>query len=116
MLTVTNFFGLKSTDICFANVTWAGYAPQVNAGANQGAYLGSVVRLDGSSSKASNGIAAFRWHQTRGAPVTLSDPTSASPYFTTNNVMPYGNPLTFQLTVADGDGLRSKATQVIDLQ
>jgi hypothetical protein len=116
-LIVTNRYGLKSSDICFVNVTWANAAPEAVAGLDQTAMAGSVATLDGSSSVAwGSGIVSYRWHQTHGKPVTLSDPASVTPYFTTKNAGPYGNPLAFRLTVEDGDGLRSRATQVINVQ
>ena len=114
-LTVTDKHGLKSTDTCFVNVTWA--PPQAIAGPNQTANAGSVVALDGSSSlDLGSGIASFRWHQTGGAPVTLSDPTSATPTFTAQSLAADGNPLSFSLTVEGDDGLRSRATQVVTVK
>ena len=116
-LTVTNGSGLKSSDICYVNVTSASVAPAAVAGPTQTAPAGSVVTLDGTSSEdSSGGIASYLWRQQRGAPAVLSDPTSASPYFTSTDAGPLGNSLTFRLTVKDSFGLRSRAAQVVNVQ
>ena len=66
-LTVTNKYGLKSTDTCFVNVTLADGAPQAAAGPTETAMAGSVVTLDGVNSAAPGcGIASYKWHQTHG--------------------------------------------------
>ena len=77
MLTVTDNFGLKSTDICYVNITETDSPPQAAVAASQKAVAGNVVQLDGSSSTASSDITSFRWHQMAGAPVNLiPDPTT----------------------------------------
>jgi hypothetical protein len=121
MLTVTNKYGLKSTDTCFVNVTLADTAPHAVAGPTETAIAGSVVTLDGSgSSDPGCGIASYRWHQTQGNPVTLSVPTSVTPAFTAMNVCAGhyygGNQLTFMLIVEGTDGMRTRATQVIEVE
>ncbi|MFZ0928751.1 MAG: CARDB domain-containing protein [Syntrophobacteraceae bacterium] len=114
-LTVTDEQGLKSTDTCFVDVTLA--APHAIAGPNRTEKAGSLVTLDGSSSTdRGSGIASFRWRQTGGAPVSLSDPTSAKPTFTPPSVAADGNPLSFSLTVEGNDGQRSRATQVVTVK
>jgi len=114
-LTVTDEQGLKSTDTCFVNVTWA--APHAIAGPNRTEKAGSVVTLDGSSSTdQGSGIASFRWRQTGGAPVSLSDPTSVKPTFTPSSVAADGNPLSFSLTVEGNGGQRSRVTQVVTVK
>ncbi len=116
-LTVTNNYGLKSTDTCFVNVTPADETPKAVAGPAQTVMPGSVVTLDGSSSSVSgSGIASYRWRQARGKPMTLSNPASATPFFTASDAGLYGYPLTFMLIVEDGDGMRSRANQVIDVE
>jgi hypothetical protein len=121
MLTVTNKYGLKSTDTCFVNVTLADTAPHAVAGPTETAIAGSVVTLDGSgSSDPGCGIASYIWHQTQGSPVTLSVPTSVTPAFTAMNVCDGhyygGNQLTFMLIVEGTDGMRTRATQVIEVE
>ncbi len=114
-LAVTDKRGLQSTDTCFVNVTWA--APKAIAGPNQKAKAGSVVTLDGSrSADRISGIASFRWRQTGGAPVSLLDPTSATPTFTPPGTAADGNALSFSLTVEGNDGQRSRATQVVTVK
>ena len=117
-LTVTNKYGLKSTDTCFVNVTMADGAPQAVAGPTETAMEGSVVTLDASSSAAPGcGMASYRWHQSLGSPVTLSGPTSVNPAFTATNpgAGHYGDQLTFMLIVKGTDGMRTRTTQVINV-
>ena len=118
-LTVTNKYGLKSTDTCFVNVTLAGAGPQAVAGPTKTALAGSVVTLEGASSTApGGGIDSYIWHQTQGSPVTLSAPTSVTPAFTAVKAGAghYGNQLTFMLIVKGADGMRTRTTQVIEVE
>jgi hypothetical protein len=118
-LTVTNKYGLKSTDTCFVNVTLADGAPQAVAGPTETAMAGSVVTLDGSTSAAPGcGIASYNWRQSLGSPVTLSAPTSISPVFTAIKAAAghFGNQLTFMLTVEGADGMRTRTSQVIEVE
>ena len=118
-LTVTNKYGLKSTDTCFVNVTLADGAPQAAAGPTETAMAGSVVTLDGVNSAAPGcGIASYKWHQTQGTPVTLSAPASVTPAFTATKPSAghYGNQLTFMLTVKGTDGMRTRTTQAIEVE
>jgi hypothetical protein len=96
------------------NVTWANEAPQATVHPSLTVNGATVVTLDGSgSSDPDDGIATFRWHQTGGAPVTLSDPTAAKPTFIAPTQGADGNPLTFRLTVTDTGQMKSTATQVV---
>jgi hypothetical protein len=118
-LTVTNKYGLKSTDTCFVNVTLAEAAPRAVAGPAQTVMAGSVVTLDGSTSAAPEcGIASYKWRQSLGSPATLSAPTSVTPAFTARTAVAghYGNHLTFILIVEGADGMRTRATQVIEVE
>ena len=115
-LTVTDTYGLKSTDICYVNISPNGVGPQAVTGATQTEAPGGVVSLNGSSSTDADGtIASYLWHQSEGSPETLSAPATASPYFTVNNPGQYGSPMVFRLTVQDDNGLRSRAYQTIDV-
>jgi len=115
-LTVTNSEGLKSRAKCIVNVTQAESPPKASTGPAGTANAGAAVQLAGSGSTASNdAVASLRWHQLSGAPVTLSDPTSATPTFTAN-ARGKSTPLIFSLTVKDENGLRSSATQVITVK
>ncbi len=116
-LTVTDNYGLKSTDACFVNVTPGDAAPQAVAGATQTVTAGSVVTLDGSSSSDwGSGIASYRWRQSQGNPYAISNPTSVTPDFTSINAGRYNNQLEFMLIVQGADGMRSRATQVINVE
>ena len=111
-LTVTNSFGSKSTDICLVNVTLADTPPNAAAGPDQTAAAGAVLELERLSS-APAGVQSFLSETDPGAPVSLSDPTSAKPSFTVINAGPYDNPLVFRFTVRDANGLRSRANQQV---
>ncbi|MDR3555728.1 MAG: hypothetical protein P4L55_13300 [Syntrophobacteraceae bacterium] len=120
MLTVTDSLGLKSADFCFVNVSPTGSAssaPKAVAGSQRTVNAGKTVKLKGTASKASSGIASYRWRQAGGTPVKLSDPTSATPSFTaakysgTNN-----NKVPFTLIVTDKNGLRAKATELVTVR
>ncbi len=107
-LTVTDNGGLQATDTCIVNVTWENEPPVANAGTDQTVFEGNSILLDGSnSSDPDDGIFAHQWTQLSGVAVTLSDPTSSQPTFTTPDVGPDGASLTFQLTVTDNGGLQA---------
>ncbi|MBW2059720.1 MAG: hypothetical protein JRJ26_19715, partial [Deltaproteobacteria bacterium] len=77
---------------------------------------GVTVTLDGSnSSDSDDGIASYLWEQIGGTPVTLSDPATARPAFSSPDVGPDGESLTFRLTVADRGGLRGTDTCVVNV-
>ncbi|MFZ0931981.1 MAG: PKD domain-containing protein [Syntrophobacteraceae bacterium] len=116
-LTVTDAYGLESTDVCFVNVTLSDAAPDAVAGATQTVAPGAVVSLNGASSTDSGvGIASYRWHQATGSPCTLSNPTSATPDFTAINGGNFGNQLKFMLIVQGTDGMRSRTTQIVNVE
>jgi PKD repeat protein len=87
--------------------------PVVNAGSNQSVNVNTQVVLDGSGSSDPDGHTPllYLWVQTGGAPVTLSDASSATPTF----VAP-GTPgaLTFSLTVTDAYGLAGTGQTVVN--
>jgi hypothetical protein len=116
-LTVANSRGLQSRARCLVNVSQAEAPPTASAGASITAHAGSTVKLAGSdSTNSDDAVVSFRWHQLSGAPVTLSDPTSATPVFKAKEAGQHNNPLTFGLTVENKNGLRSSATQVITVK
>ncbi len=107
-LTVTDVGGLQANDTCIVNVSWVNTPPVADAGSSWTVNSGDQVTLDGSgSTDADDGIASYRWTQTGGPPVTLSDPTSSKPVFTAPDVSLNGASLDFLLTVTDLGGLTS---------
>jgi len=92
-------------------VTVGNAPPTADAGPDQTANPGDTVTLDGSGSSDPNGdTLTYRWTQTGGTAVTLSDPTAAQPTFTAPNAF---GVLTFTLTVTDTAGLNDSDTVVI---
>jgi Cu/Ag efflux protein CusF len=84
--------------------------PSADAGADQSVNEQTVVTLDGSSSKDSDGtIASYAWKQTTGTRVTLTGATTAKPTFTAPDVAA-DTTLTFELTVTDNQGATAKDT------
>ncbi|MBO0613421.1 Lcl C-terminal domain-containing protein [Thiothrix fructosivorans] len=75
--------------------------PIANAGADQNINEQTLVTLDGSASKDTDGsIDSYAWKQTAGTTVTLASTTSAKPTFTAPDVVK-DEILTFELTVKD---------------
>ena len=119
-LTVTDAGGLQSRDGCLVNVTWENQPPVADAGPDDQVGPGQSVALDGSASwDPDGGNVSYRWTQTSGVPVALSEPTAAQPVFTAPDVNTAdavssagadGTLLTFELTVTDAGGLQSSDT------
>jgi hypothetical protein len=106
-LTVSDRGGLQSVDRCMVNVSSSNIPPTADAGPDQTVTEGATVTVVGSgSSDPDDGIASYRWSQTGGSPVTLSDPLTVNPTFVTPPVDLNGATLTFQLTAADNGGLK----------
>ena len=113
-LTVEDFGGLRSTDMCVVNVSFINTPPVADAGPDQNANAGETVILDGSnSSDPDDGIATFRWKQLSGTPVVFSDPTAMETSFTVPDEITGDDSLIFQLTVVDVGGLTSQDTCTI---
>lgn len=105
-LTVTDHGGLKSRDSCIVNVRSANEPPVAVADADRTAKPGAKISLDGSRSHDPEaGIASYRWRQTSGKPVTLSDPTAVKPTFVAPRDVDRSELLTFELTVTNTVGL-----------
>jgi hypothetical protein len=80
------------------------------------ALVGDEVVLDASSSSDPDGsIVAYRWKQTQGFPVALSDPTATSPTFMVPDEILENTLLTFDLTVTDDKELRGMATMQVEV-
>jgi hypothetical protein len=115
-LTVTDQSGLQSTDTCVVNITWDNDPPTANAGPDQTVDEGATVTLDGSNSTdPDDGIQRYWWTQTAGTGVTLSDPSSAQPTFTTPKFHPKKSAFTFQITATDEGGLQSTDSMVVNV-
>jgi hypothetical protein len=87
--------------------------PVADAGPNLTAAEASSVTLDGSVSQdPGESAVTYRWKQIRGIPVTLSDPTAATPVFTTPSIAEGQNAdLLFMLTVTDTDSRLSTSAE-----
>jgi len=87
-------------------------SPVADAGPDQAVSEGSVVTLDASgSTDPDDGIASYHWAQTGAPAVTLTKADAAIAQFTAA-VAP-GSMLTFELTVTDAGGLKSKDTCLV---
>ena len=74
-------------------------APIANAGSSRRVHVNTLVTLNGSRSYDPDGDRlTYRWTQTKGPPVTLSNPTDVKPTFTPKEAGTY----TFCLVVNDG--------------
>jgi hypothetical protein len=106
-LTVTDNGGLQAQDTSIVNVCWQNQPPVSDAGVDQTVDGGAVVTLNGTgSTDTDDGISSYRWNQTSGTPVTLSDPTAAHATFTAPADGTDGEALNFTLTVTDAGGLQ----------
>jgi hypothetical protein len=80
-------------------------APTANAGTDQTVNPGAAVALRGSGSDPENAITAYRWRQTSGTAVTLSNATSAQASFTAPTLATGTASLAFELQITDSGGL-----------
>ncbi len=77
----------------------------VDAGPDRETVSGEPVTLDGTGSTvAGDGEVGYRWTQTAGPAVSLSDPESPVTHFTAPAVDGDGEVLSFELTIIDGEG------------
>ena len=118
-LTVTDDGGLTATDSCVVNVSPSAPAnqpPTADAGPDQGVTAGDPVTLNGTGSSDPDGtVDVYRWEQTSGPAVTLSDPAAAAPAFTAPAADANGVALEFQLTVTDDGGLQATDACVVNV-
>ncbi len=79
------------------------FPPEADAGPDQTVDEAVLVQLDGGASTDPEGaVLSWLWSQTSGTAVTLSDPTSPLPTFTSPAGLPADEVLVFQLVVRDG--------------
>ncbi|BBO78132.1 hypothetical protein DSCW_55490 [Desulfosarcina widdelii] len=111
-LTVTDDGGLKDTDSCLVSVAWVNTPPQADAGEDQQVGSGDDVTLNGTRSTDPDGDTdlSYRWRQTEGTPVELSDATAGQPGFVALEIEEEMQTLTFELTVTDSQGLQDLDT------
>ena len=111
-LTVIDAGGLQDSDTCLVTVAWVNTPPLADAGPDQQVNIGDEVTLDGSLSTDADSdmLVSYRWRQTDGVPVELSDATAEKPSFEAPDVGNEGGILRFELTVEDSGGLLSKDT------
>jgi PKD repeat protein len=100
-VTASNTFGPASAT---TSVRVVNLPPVANAGADQTVSVSGTVLLSGGNSGDADGHTplSYRWRQTGGPFVTLSNPTDVSPNFVAPGVP---GVLTFTLTVSDSRGL-----------
>jgi hypothetical protein len=105
-LTVTSG-GLLARGSCIVTVVWVDQPPVANAGSDQSVNRGASVTLDGTGTKDPDGeTLSYYWLQTRGTPVTLSNPMSVQPTFVAPTVRTTTT-LVFSLTATDPEDLSS---------
>jgi fibronectin type 3 domain-containing protein len=91
-------------------------APMADAGANQTVNSGAAVSLRGSGSDPENAVAAYRWRQTSGATVSLSNAESAQAGFTAPTLTTGTARLVFELQVTDAGGLTATDSVWVTVQ
>ncbi len=91
-----------------AGFTVDNQSPIANAGPDQTANEGAVIKLKGNTSSDPDGsIAAYSWNQISGPSVQLSNFDQIEASFISPNVVASGETLVFQLVVADNEGLQA---------
>ncbi|WP_430734932.1 PKD domain-containing protein [Halodesulfovibrio aestuarii] len=112
-LKVTDPGGQSDTDDVTINVTYLNDPPVANAGPNQNVKTGDKVTLSGINSyDPDEGALTYKWEQTGGETVTLTDDTDVKPRFTAPDVT---GALQFKLTVTDSGGLTSDDSVICNI-
>jgi hypothetical protein len=93
-------------------------SPVAHAGSDQTVYEGAAVTLDGSASSDPdpNDELIYKWTQTDGTEVVLSDPKAIQPTFIAPEISGYGESLTFELRVKDKAGLKDRAYVTVNIR
>jgi K319L-like, PKD domain len=108
-LTLETDSGISVTDTCIVNVSWGNIQPSADAGADQTAHQGDKVYLDGSGSLDADGEREelkYKWVQTSGPRVVLSDPAACKPFFIAPFTLHPVETLSFELLTTDKGGLK----------
>jgi len=106
----------NSIELCREPLVILNQAPTADAGPDQTVIEGQTVLLDASNSTDPDGdIASFHWVQVGEPSVTLSNPDTKQPTFTTPEVGPEGASLTFELTVTDQSGNQGKDMCIVNI-
>ncbi|MGD9243533.1 MAG: PKD domain-containing protein [Desulfobacterales bacterium] len=106
----------NSNEVCHDPLVISNQPPNADAGPNQTVNEGQNVFLNGSNSTdPDDGIASVHWVQIGEPAVNLSDPNAEQPTFTAPDVRTEGAALTFELTVADYNGVQSKDSCVVNV-
>jgi hypothetical protein len=114
-LTVVDAGGLEDADTISVNVFGVNDSPQAQAGADMTVEEGKTACLDaGESTDPENQGLTYRWRQTSGQAVTLSDSSVTQPCFVPS-ADPAGSRLTFELTTTDSGGLTGADTVNVDV-
>jgi hypothetical protein len=104
-LTVTDNDGLTDTDTVDITLTDANLPPTAAAGDDRPVTEGDLVMLDGGMSVDLDGtIVAYKWVQTAGSAILLSDDTNVAPTFIAPDPITLPEVFTFELTVTDNEG------------
>ena len=111
-LVVTNEEGIESEPDSVTISVFPEFPPTANAGPDRIVNSGDTVQLDGSGSfDVFEGILTYKWTQTGGPKVTLSDSTAVNPTFAAPNLSTQEN-LVFQLVVTNEQNLESPPDSV----
>ncbi len=100
-------YSANNTASVTTSVVVPNQAPVANAGPDRTVRRNSgSVTLDGRASYDPDGsVVSYQWQQLSGYPVTLSNASSAQPWFSiTKGISPLPNALVFRLTVTDNAG------------
>ena len=115
-LTVTDSQDATNTDSCSIVVLWQNQPPTADAGPDQTVESGRTVTLNGvNSTDKEDGIVSYKWVQTSGSSVSVSDPNAAQPTFLTPDVDLQGLSVEFELTVTDANGLTNADSCIVNI-
>ncbi len=117
-LTLETENGISVKDTCIVNVSWGNIQPSADAGTDQTAPQGNKVYLDGSGSLDADGKREelkYKWRQTSGPRVVLSDSTAVKPFFIAPFTLHPIETLSFELLATDKGGLKGSDTLWVNI-